>query len=150
MNQSENLNQNPKLTAAKKTVKYWEKMGRLNLWAGIMAHQQTKWEALQHRKNREAEESHTRKTLWGSQGSAGGEDDEDMGDTYLGDVTINPQPSKTKGLAMAAGLALASAIPTAAWLYSQAKQTPDTPAQSDDAGSFESLSIGLGRIEDYQ
>lgn len=132
-----------------------DKLGKLNLWTGVLARRQLEFNHQQHRKNREAEESHARRVAWGWKGDS---EVDDMGDTYLGDVTIQPTTQAAQqrsGWPLVAGLALASAIPTGAYLWSkQNSQAPvSAPEVSDptDQPVFDdnSVRIGLGRIEDF-
>lgn len=109
------------------------------------------WEDQQHRKNREAEESHARKTVWGWDGKQTDVDDE-MGHTVVGDITTPtpvvypPTPQNTNVLAIAlagllgAGLVAAGPAILAAW-----NQQPAAPVDQTD----ETMQLRLGRIEDY-
>jgi hypothetical protein len=115
-------------------------MGRLNLWAGANAVKQIQWEQDQHRKNREAEEAHVRKTLWESNGSATGDD---VGDTYLGDITNQIMPVAPKKpsfvLPLLLGAALsATPVATAAYLLAR----PDNPpAPVEDTNTDTTYSV---------
>lgn len=110
----------------------------------------------ERRKNREAESAFARRQ-WGSDPAAGSESDtdDDMRQTILGDVNhpapiMVPQPKSSIGPALLAGL-LAAGIPTAGLLgYLLARQSAAPSAEIDEAAfDDESVSIGLGRIEDY-
>lgn len=146
------------IDANKKTVKYWDRKGRLELWAGKIAMDKLQQESDSHRKNREAEESWARKNVWGANEESLASEDTSMGgNTYLGDITqqppiIIPQPQpapqqQQSHWPLVAGLALSSLLPTAAiggaagYYFGSQNQ----PAVVDD----ESTAIGLGRIEDY-
>ena len=95
-----------------------------------------------HRRNRDAEEQHARKHVWGYQEPEG--DDDMQGSTFLGDVTVqNPKQSNL----MPALLAMAGAG-VAGYFINQALTTPTPPAVGEPAIDT-SVTIGLGRIEDY-
>lgn len=122
----------------------------LELWTGIIGNQKLKQEAESARKNREAEESHARKHVWGYNTEQDQSGHEDMGHTILGDVT-NPAPivyppQKSSILPAVAAAVLGAMIPAAGvggYLLSKAM----TPAV--EPGDDESVNLGLGRIEDY-
>ena len=114
------------------------------LLSGIRANQQTAWEGKQLRKNREAEESHVRRTVWGEQDSGGGGGvDDEMGDQiHFGDITQHHHHSKpagmsgiAKGLAAAglaaAGLGAGAAIPIAVGYLNKAAQPPAVGIDTD-------------------
>lgn len=108
----------PALEAAKRTVKYWDRKGRLELWAGTLGMRGLEHEQESHRKNREAEESHARKHIWDWDESKDTHDEDDMhGTTYLGDITqtpvVYPPQSSNAAWPIVAGLALASLFPAA-------------------------------------
>lgn len=71
--------------------KYWDKRGRLNLWAGAITNQSLQGHVSRQAKNQEAEDSYVRRKAWEDQSTAGGGAVDDMGHTILGDVT-NPTP----------------------------------------------------------
>ena len=136
-----------------KTIQYWEKMGKLNLLNGILGAENLRRESDAHFKNREAEEAHVRKTVWGKEDSP---EVEDMSNTVLGDVTyVVPQqataPSVLPKLAMGALAATALVSTLAAgglggYLFSTLLKPSavDPPSFSDGT-----VNLGLGRIEDY-
>lgn len=118
--------------------------------------QQMKWEANSHRKNREAEEAHVRKTAWGSNDS---NSEEEMGDvTYLGDITHHHPPqqqakassglAKTLGAAglAAAGLGAGTALPIVAWNLTR----PNAPAVIATPDTDTNTQYGLRIIKDEQ
>jgi hypothetical protein len=96
-----------------------EKRERLSLWQKTMGLQQQEWSNQQQRRNREAEEAHVRKSVWGEASS-----NQEVGDTFLGDVTQHHHAAvktgnsaKTiaaAGLA-AIGLGIATSLPIAVW-----------------------------------
>ena len=160
---STNSQESPQTEAAHKTVSYWEKMGKLNLWSGILGVHQLRDNHVAHMKNREAEDAHVRKTVWGSE-ETGDEEPDDMGNTILGDVTYpapvivpqqpTTQPQQSNVAPMLAGMALGASLlglPAAGILGYMLAQPDSTPEPAVESVEFadESVSIGLGRIEDY-
>ena len=140
-------------TIKQKVTTYWDKMGRLNLLTGVMGAEKLKREADQHLKNREAEEAHVRKNVWGSEESEQSTSDESMRDTVLGDIhhpTPIIMPQQSSAWPIIAGLALASLLPTAAiaGLAGYFFSRPDVNIESPEFDD-ESVSVGLGRIDDY-
>lgn len=152
----------PSLPAPRKTLKtstadwrenykkFLEKRGRIQTLAELTAVESMQATAEETQKNREAESSAVRKSLWGSDETV---KDDDMRQTILGDVThpapiIMQQPASPSPWP----LILASLIPTAAAAglagYALNKQ-PVAPEQSQVEFDDESVSVGLGKIEDY-
>jgi len=98
------------------------------------------------RKNQEAENRHVRQTLWGNDGGS----EDDVHDNYLGDVTVQP-PKQSSVMPALLAMALGTAIPgagVAGYFINQALTTPTPPAVGEPAIDT-SVTIGLGRIEDY-
>ncbi|NNE62383.1 MAG: hypothetical protein HKN35_15935 [Woeseia sp.] len=143
-----------------RTVKYFDRKGRLELLSGVTAEQQLRWNAQQERKNREAEDAAVRKHF--GEEAKPEEEGEDVGDNIvLGDVTEThnhpapiqpppPTPSPTAGLAKtlaalglaAAGIGTGSAIPIMAWNWTRgADDTNDTAVIDDDADTRYRLEI---------
>ena len=115
-----------------------------------MEHQ---WESQQ--KNREAEESHVRKTVWQSNEGDAVEDDE-MRQTVLGDINhpspiiMQPQQTQSQIASLLTGFAIAAASGLGGYYLANKGSTPTEttdpqPIEFDD----ETVSVGLGRIEDY-
>lgn len=136
-----------------RVMEYWEKMGRLNLLTGTIGAGNLKREGDLHYKNREAEDAHVRKTVWGQDGQTEGDEGESMRDTVLGDInhpTPIIMPQQSSAWPIVAGLAIASLLPTAAiagiagYLLSRSDVQVEAPEFDD-----ESVSVGLGRIDDY-
>ena len=102
------------------------------------------FERRSHEKNREAEESHTRRQVWGWEGDNG----EDMreGDVHFGDVH-NASPLLPMALMFLSsmvgigGLGVAGA----AYLFSDRGKTPPANTSLD-----ETVKIGLGRLDDIK
>jgi hypothetical protein len=131
---------------------YWDRMGRLNLLTGVIGSEKIKRDIDQSLKNQEAENAHVRKTVWGS--DEGNEvADDNMRDTVLGDIIhptpiIYPTPPQKQSWVgpIVLGALLGCGLPAAAYLgYQAAKE----PVPSESSFNDESVSIGLGRIEDY-
>ncbi|MEO2019209.1 MAG: hypothetical protein ABGZ53_33150 [Fuerstiella sp.] len=130
------------------------KRGMLELWTGVIGARAMEHHAEMSRRNQEAENRCVRQQLWGNDGGAG--EDDDMGNTILGDVT-NPTPIVVNGqqsnnllptvLAVVAG-ALIPGAGVAGYLLNAALVKPDIalPAQQFTDSS---VSLGLGKIEDY-
>lgn len=108
-----------------------KKRGMLELWTGVIGTQAVANHAEMSRRNQEAENRCVRQQLWGNDGGAG--EDDDMGNTILGDVT-NPTPIVVNGqqsnnllatvLAVAAG-ALIPGAGVAGYLLKDALSKPD-------------------------
>jgi hypothetical protein len=124
-------------------------MGRLNLLSGVIGANNLKRETDSHHKNREAEESYVRRTVWGSE-EAETPEDESMRDTVLGDI-IHPTPiiyppKQSSIMPALLGTLVGAGIPLALLAGYMLSQPDDSkPPKFDD----ESVNVGLGRIEDY-
>lgn len=105
--------------------------------------------AEEQRKNQEAESNAVRRQLWGAEETV---EDDEMRTTVLGDIThpapiIMPQ-QQNQLAPMLAGFAIA-ALSGIAVYYLLKKESPD-PAPVDPVSfNDETVSVGLGRIEDY-
>jgi len=148
---------NPQQKMNDLVIQYWNKRGKLNLWSGVLGAEQLEREQLSHARNREAEEAYVRKTAWGStQGEADVSEADDMRQTVLGDINhpapIIMPPQQNNTLATLALLA-ASAVPIglggAALGYMLRPSAPEQPVAPMPAFDDETVTIGLGRIEDY-
>jgi len=98
-----------------------------------------------HRRNRDAEEQHARKHVWGYKEPSEGEDMSDR--TFLGDISITQQP-QSRGLSPLLAAALGMAIPVwgaAGYFANEILNQTDTPADATDT----TVEIGLGRLADY-
>lgn len=122
----------------------------------------------ENEKNQRAENAAVRKKVWGSDGTAGGSEDDMAGSTILGDVT-HPAPviiaggQQSSGLAKTlAGLAIGALIPSAGvggFLASrimehvpasQPSQQPSTTViQQAPVQEAERVDVGLGKLSDY-
>lgn len=133
-----------------KWIKHQEQNGKILNLAQLHAVRDMQRAAEEQAKNREAESAHVRRTVWGEQEQTEGPDE--VGHTILGDIQQSP-PIVVSGGGNVGWLApalLGLAIPTAglagaAAAYLATRQPPD------DAGVItdETVSIGLGRLEDY-
>lgn len=135
-------------------VKFWEGRAKIQQLAELTAVQDMAAVAAENQRNREAESAYVRKNLWGDQSKA---EADDMGTTILGDVThptpivINQQPQGSSALPIIAGM-LASGLlgggvaGTAAYML--LKQP--APVQQQQTFEDETLTIGLGRIENFK
>lgn len=141
-------------TWQQRSADYWRRRGLLELWTGVIGNRSLENEQDSQRKNRDAEESHVRRNVWGVTDETTEADD--MGNTILGDVT-NPTPvvvaGSTGGSGLAsilAGTALGVLIPVAGvggYLLSQL-QSPE-PVPATDPGDDNTIDLGLGRVSDY-
>jgi len=142
----------PSMTKLRKSV--------LNRWkletlTGLMGYRAMQHHQSETEKNIQAENQHVRKKMWGYDEKSNPTADNEMRDTILGDVThpapiIMPQPqtqSPIPALALAAVTGLAGY-----WLATRDTPTliaPDRPKIVSPEFDDTSISIGLGRIEDY-
>lgn len=133
---------------------HYKNRSKIREWASVIAAQQLEDAAEDQRKNQEAESSWARRKLWGSAesepGSGSTEEGEDMRQTILGDIThpapiIIPQQNNLG--AVAATLATLALGGLGGYLLNKSEAPKPEPVEQrfDD----ESLSVGLGRIEDY-
>lgn len=138
---------------------FYRGRGKIQQLAELAAVQALQAKAAENQRNSEAESAYVRRNVWGhvnGSGSAGKDNDDDMATTILGDVTVQqPQRPQPPSLWPIAAMMLAGMVPVAgvggaaaAYLLTRDKQPP--PATSDPP-EFEdsSVSIGLGRIDDY-
>lgn len=134
---------------------------KISNWAGVLGMQTLQANAREQQRNQEAESSWARRNVWGASGEAPSNESselDEMGHTILGDIThpapiIMPQPQNSSLPTIAAILATLAAGGLGGYVLSQ-KSTPQpaSPVVAPPAAEFddESLSIGLGRIEDYE
>jgi hypothetical protein len=107
--------------------------------------------ARDNQRNIEAESAAVRRKLWGEESKAAESDD--MGNTILGDITnpapivINQPQSNLLPIALAALAGLG--IPTAMAGGAAAMYLLNKPAATQQTYQDETVSIGLGRIDDY-
>jgi hypothetical protein len=125
--------------------------GKIQQLAELTAVEHMQATAEEQRKNQEAESAWVRKNLWGSDET--GKDDDEMRQTVLGDVNhpapiIMQQPAPAAASPWPLALALAAAGGIAGYMLND-----KTPATAPEAAAVEfddqSVSIGLGRIQDY-
>jgi hypothetical protein len=139
-------------------TEFWKGRGKIQQLGELTAVQHMQAIAKDNQRNIEAESAAVRRKLWGSDESKATESD-DMGNTILGDVTnpapivINqpaPQQSNLLPIALAAlaGLGIPTAMvggAAAMYLLNKPAATQPQPQTYQD----ETVSIGLGRIDDY-
>lgn len=108
--------------------KYLDRRGRLELWTGLIGAKSLQRADDEHHKNREAESAYVRGKVWGQGQSS---EDDEMGDTILGDVTQTHQhyhqPASgglVKGLVGAGLLATGIGVPLGAMLIADAMKSP--------------------------
>ena len=128
-------------------------MGKLIQWArlGSVEDMQAQWEEQQN--NREAESAAVREKAWGVGSGGTMASDDEMRQTILGDVThptpvvIAPQSNTLQTALLAAALTAAAGI-GGYMLAGKNKPEPVTP-NPDVSFDDSSVTIGLGKIEDY-
>ena len=136
---------------------FYQNKAKLHGLTGVMAVESMQDSQDELQKNRDAESSHVRRTVWGSEENASPGKEDDVRTTVLGDITYQqPQPQQqpaTKpgvALPVIAALALAAATGLGGYWIAKDNAEPDTTEETQPAGfNDESVSIGLGRIEDY-
>jgi len=132
-----------------RTTDFFNKKGRLNLWANLIGVQSLQDSQAENLKNQQAENQWYRKQMGYEP-----ESEDDVSTTILGDVFQQPTPQAKQGLSTLAaiGIGLAAAgIPVAGvggFVLSQMLEKSE-PTQVIDTNTDETVSIGLGRIEDY-
>lgn len=131
---------------------YYRNRGKIENFAGILAVKDMEAANQERAKNREAESQFARRQ-WGQADSAA-TDGDDMGHTILGDINhpapiIMPPQNNSgdmmKGLALGAALLGIPAAGVLGYMLNKNETEATQPIEFDDA----SVSIGLGRIEDY-
>jgi hypothetical protein len=136
-------------------IDYLTKKGKIQQLGALTAVQDLRAKAAENQRNSEAESAHVRRSVWGED-VAKSTESEDMGHTILGDIThpapiVISQPQTQSNLLPIALAALAGlGIPTAmaggaAAMYLMNKPAAQQPQTYQD----ETVSIGLGRIDDY-
>lgn len=140
-------------------IDYLTKKGKIQQLGALTAVQDIRAKAAENHRNSEAESAHVRRSVWGEDVTKSTESD-DMGHTILGDVThpapiVITQPSQPQSnllplaLAALAGFGIPTALAGgAAAMYMLTKQ----PAAQQQPQTYqdETVSIGLGRIDDYK
>lgn len=131
--------------------------GKIQQLAELTAVEHMQSTAEEQRKNQEAESSWVRKKLWGSDETV--KDEDEMRQTVLGDINhpapiIIPQPQQQSMAlplvaALIAGPLIAGGGALAGYMLSDKKVPPTIVQPANPAFSDETISIGLGRAEDY-
>jgi len=139
-------------------INFLIKKGRIQTLGALTAVQDLRAKAAENQRNSEAESAHVRRSVWGEDVAKSTESD-DMGHTILGDVNhpapiVITQPAQPQSNLLPLALAALAAfgIPTAliggaaaAYMLTKQPATQTQPTYQD-----ETVSIGLGRIDDYQ
>lgn len=134
-----------------KFVKYQENLGKLKTW--IQLSEAENWQENHHeqQKNREAESRYVRQKLWGAEEGEESEENEDMRQTVLGDIT-HPTPIVVGNnnnwigpliLGAALGMIPIAGIGGAAATYLLTRPESKSPEFTD-----ESVNMGVMKIED--
>jgi hypothetical protein len=154
----------PSAKFADRVESYWQKMGRLKLWSGVLGMRALEQTQQETQKNREAESRWARRNLWqeGCQpGQASQGQGDEMGHTFLGDVLMpQQQPPQQQGSGIGkvlAGAALGASLlgvpgaGIAGYLLSQMNQQKETPSTSPAVvNDGETVDLGLKKIEDLE
>ena len=131
------------------TDRWLQKRSLLELWAGVIGTKAVQHQAEMSRRNQEAENRAVRRKLWKNDGSD--QEGDDMGDTILGDVTIQqPAAPQSRGLSPLLAAALGAALPGvgAAGFFANQILNPAEPAPVVE-GIDTSVKIGLGKLSDF-
>ena len=128
------------------TSKWMKKRSLLELWAGVIGTKAVEQQAEMSRRNQEAENRAVRRKLWKNNG---GDEVDDMGDTILGDVTIQqPVAAQSRGLSPLLAAAIGMAIPgvgIGGYFVNEILNQTAAPATGTDT----TTEIGLRKIGDY-
>ena len=131
------------------TDRWLQKRSLLELWAGVIGTRAVERQAEMSRRNQEAENRAVRRKFWKNDGSD--QEGDDMGDTILGDVTIQqPAAPQSRGLSPLLAAALGAALPGvgAAGFFANQILNPAEPAPVVE-GIDTSVKIGLGKLSDF-
>lgn len=136
----------------KNLTKFYGNRAKINNWSGVLAMKNLRANSKEQLKNQEAESSYVRRNLWGATEEPSEVEADEMEYTHLGDVNhpapiIMPQP-KQSNLPTIALMALSLGVGGLA-AYALTKDKEPAPAQEAPEFDDSSVSIGLGRIEDY-
>jgi hypothetical protein len=131
------------------TDKWLQKRSLLELWSGVIGTRAVERQAVMSRRNQEAENRAVRRKLWKNDG--GDQEGDDMGDTILGDVTIQqPAAPQRSGMSPLLAAALGVALPGVGigGFFANQILNPAEPAPVVE-GVDTSVKIGLGKLSDY-
>lgn len=130
------------------TSKWLQKRSLLELWAGVIGTKAVEQQAEMSRRNQEAENRAVRRKLWRNDG---GDEADDMGDTILGDVTIQqPVAPQSRSLSPLLAAALGMAIPgvgAAGYFANEILNQPAEPTPITESVDT-TIEIGLGTAAD--
>ncbi len=129
------------------TNKWLKKRSLLELWAGVIGTKAVEQQAEMSRRNQEAENRAVRRKLWKNDGSD--PEGDEMGDTILGDVTIQqPVAAQSRGLSPLLAAAIGMAIPgvgIGGYFVNEILNQTAAPT----AGTDTTTEITLRKIGDY-
>ncbi len=130
--------------------------GKIQQWAELGAVNHLQQLAAENRRNSEAEAAHTRRVVWGEEQGKNVAETDDMGTTILGDinqppaVVYPPQQQQANPLAtLLLGALMAGGGGLAGYMLAKPQQQATAPA-ADKGYDDETVTIGLGRIEDLK
>lgn len=145
--------------AQKLLMKHYEARSKISKMAGLTGVRTLEANAREQQKNQEAESDWARRHLWGASGESSDgtiENKEMSGHTILGDFIASLPPQQTSNAAPWAAAAATLLGLGAMGTYIATRPTPPPPPvvapaeQEPPSFDDESLSIGLGQIDDYQ
>jgi hypothetical protein len=129
------------------TDKWLKKRSLLELWAGVIGTKAVEQQAEMSRRNQEAENRAVRRKLWKNDGSD--PEGDEMGDTILGDVTIQqPAAAQSRGLSPLLAAAIGMAIPgvgIGGYVINEILNQTAAPTTGTDT----TTEITLGKLSDY-
>jgi hypothetical protein len=136
-------------------TKYGEQAGKIFQWArlGAVEDMHAQWDEQQ--KNREAESAAVREKAWGAGSGETMASDDEMRQTILGDVThpapvvITPQQQSTTLQTAVLAAALTAAAGMGGYMLAGKDTTEPVTPSPDVSFDDSSVTIGLGKIEDY-
>lgn len=132
---------------------YYRNRAKITNWTGVQAVQALEDGHEENMKNREAESAAVRRQLWGENSNSGGDPDE-MRQTILGDIThpapiIMPQQQQSPWPMTL----LAAAVAGLGGYWLATKEQPQQQHEPTQVPAVayqdETISVGLGRLEDY-
>jgi hypothetical protein len=149
------------LSPTEKVVRFLDKKGKLELWAGTIAAKGLAFGQQQQELNQSAEDAYTRRQLWGE--SATNQKADDMGGhTILGDIIVPSQPQQQQvpqgsgigkvlaGAALGASLLGIPGAGVAGYLLNQLQQRPQQQTIQQPQQTGETVDLGLKKIEDLE
>ena len=137
--------------------RHLDRQGRLEQWILVEGFNWMKDAMKRQAANEEAENRWWRKTVTGESQPVDNADDEEMGNIMLGDVNhpapvVIAQPPQSNSIQTALlATALSALAGVGGYMFANNKKPEPTPVIEQPSVSFDdaSVTIGLGKIEDY-